>query len=169
MEQNFSKKIELKDKLISFYNKNKYKIFFIISILLIFVISSIFIKFNNVKENSLISEKNVQAGLYLASGNKQNSKILYREIINSKNKFYSILSLYTIVEKNLEIDQDKILNLFQIVEEIKKSKAQEDLLTFKKALYLIKILKVQKGNDLLKNLVESNSELKNIAEEILSK
>ena len=169
MEQNFSKKIELKDKLISFYNKNKYKIFFIISILLIFVISSIFIKFNNVKENSLISEKYVQAGLYLASGNKQNSKILYREIINSKNKFYSILSLYTIVEKNLEIDQDKILNLFQIVEEIKKSKAQEDLLTFKKALYLIKILKVQKGNDLLKNLVESNSELKNIAEEILSK
>ena len=73
------------------------------------------------------------------------------------------------LEKNLEKDNNKILDYFKIIEKLQKSKSQKDLLILKKALYLIKISNIQEGNDLLTSLVTSNSELKNIAEEILSK
>mgnify|MGYP006081269929 FL=1 len=169
MEQNLNKKIELKDKLVALYTENKLKIYFIIGILLIIFITIIFININNKKNNNLISEKYVQAGLYLTLDNKEKSKDLYKEIIFSKNKFYSTLSLYTLLEKDLETDNNQVLDYFKIVEKLTKSKSQKDLLIFKKALYLIKISNIQEGNDLLTTLVASDSELKNIAEEILSK
>ena len=169
MEQNLNKKMELKDKLVALYKENKLKIYSLIGILLIIFITIIFININNEKNNNLISEKYVQAGLYLTLDNKEKSKDLYKEIIFSKNKFYSTLSLYTMLEKNLETDNNKILDYFKIIEKLQKSKSQKDLLIFKKALYLIKISNIQEGNDLLTSLVTSNSELKNIAEEILSK
>ena len=169
MEQSLNKKIELKDKLVALYTENKLKIYFIIGILLIIFITIIFININNEKKNNYISEKYVQAGLFLASDNKEKSKDLYKEIIFSKNKFYSTLSLYTLLEKDLETDNNQVLDYFKIVEKLTKSKSQKDLLIFKKALYLIKISNIQEGNDLLTTLVASDSELKNIAEEILSK
>ena len=169
MEQNLNKKIELKDKLVALYKENKLKIYSLIGILLIIFITIIYININNERKNNLISEKYVQAGLYLSVDNKEKSKDLYKEIIFSKNKFYSTLSLYTMLEKNLEKDNNKILNYFKIIEKLQKSKSQKDLLIFKKALYLINISNIQEGNDLLTTLVISNSELKNIAEEILSK
>jgi hypothetical protein len=169
MEQDLNKKIDLKDKLVALYTENKLKIYFIIGILLIIFITIIFININNEKKNNYISEKYVQAGLFLASDNKEKSKDLYKEIIFSKNKFYSTLSLYTLLEKDLETDNNQVLDYFKIVEKLTKSKSQKDLLIFKKALYLIKISNIQEGNDLLTTLVASDSELKNIAEEILSK
>lgn len=169
MEQNLNKKMELKDKLVALYKENKLKIYSLVGILLIIFVTIIFININNKKNNNLISEKYVQAGLYLTLDNKEKSKDLYKEIIFSKNKFYSTLSLYTMLEKNLETDNNKILDYFKIIEKLQKSKSQKDLLIFKKALYLIKISNIQEGNDLLTSLVTSNSELKNIAEEILSK
>ena len=81
MEQNFNKKAELKDKLITFYKENKLKIYFSISVLIFIFISIIFINLNNEKKNNLISEKYIQAGLYLASDNKEKSSNLYKEII----------------------------------------------------------------------------------------
>ena len=61
------------------------------------------------KKNEIISEKYIQAGLYLSSNEMKNAKKIYEEIIESKNKFYSILALNTILEKNLESnDKEKI-------------------------------------------------------------
>ena len=42
----------------------------------------------------------------------KNQKILFEEIILSKNKFYSILALNTILEKKLEKDKNKIIKIF---------------------------------------------------------
>ena len=84
----------------------------------------------------------------------------------SKNKFYSILSLNTIIEKDLISDKDKILKYFSILEETNTSKAQTDLITLKKGLYLIKISETENGQNLLKKLIDKNSNLKTIAQEI---
>ena len=65
MEQNLNKKIELKDKLVNLFKENKLKIFSIIGILSIVFITIIFININNEKRNILISEKYIQAGLYI--------------------------------------------------------------------------------------------------------
>ena len=166
MEQNLNNKLELKDKLISFYNSNKLKIYSLVSILLIIFISLIILKINFNKKNILISEKYILAGI-LETNNKEKSKNLYEEIINSDNEFYSILALNSILEKNLISDENKIINYFNIVEKLNKNHEKKDLIVFKKALYLIKISKIDEGNQLLNNLIEKNSKLKFLAEEIL--
>ena len=169
MEQNLNKKIEFKVKFISFLKENKKKSIFSILILLIFIISTAFITINNEKKNVLISEKYIQAGLYLASNKLEKSKNIYEEIILSKNKSYSILSLNTILEKNLETDKNKILNYFKIIEELDNSEEQKDLVIFKKALFLINESDIEEGKKLLNDIIESNSKLKSLAEEILAK
>jgi hypothetical protein len=167
MEQSTDKKIELKDRIILFYNKNKLAVYSSICILILAIIVSLFVTSNIKKKNNLIAEKYIEAGLHLASNKKEKSKIIYEEIILSKNKFYSILALNNILENNLVPDENKILNYFKLVEESNKSKDYKDLIIFKKALYLIKAGRLQKGNLLLKNLIDDNSQLKPLAEEIL--
>ena len=122
--------------------------------------------FNN---NILISEKYVQAGIYLASGNDKDAKILLDEIILSRNNFYSILALNVILDKNLEIKKDLIMNYFKVVEKMNISKEQRDLVILKKGLYLLKYSNSDEGEKLLKSLIDSNSALKSLVEEIVSK
>ena len=43
-----------------------------------------------------------------------------KKLLNSKNKFYSILALNTILEKNLEKDKEKNFNYFDLLEKLKK-------------------------------------------------
>ena len=97
MEQNIESKLEFKSILTNFYSFNKKKIFSFIFILIIIVISIFFIEHNKNKKNILIAEKYIQAGVYLSLQKKDNAKILYEEIILSKNEFYSTLSLNIIV------------------------------------------------------------------------
>ena len=73
MEQNLNKKTNFKDKLIYFYRENKLKIYSFTGILIIIFISIIFININSQKNNNLISEKFVQAGLHLSSDKKEKS------------------------------------------------------------------------------------------------
>ena len=169
MEQNLDKKTEFKDKLISFYRGNKLKVFSFIGVLLISIISIFIFKANEKKTNSLISEKYLQANLYLTSNNKENSKALFEEIIISKNKFYSILALNSIIDENLISDKKKILTYFKIIEKLKISQEQKDLVFFKKALFLIKNSDIKEGNKLLTDLINKKSKLKNLAEEIIVK
>ena len=169
MQQNTENRLDLKNKIIAFYNNNKLKIYIIILILILILIFSIFSIHLNEKKNILISEKYIQAGIYLKTDKKNNAKILYEEIILSKNSFYSILALNNLIEKDLIEDKDKILYYFKILEKNISKKENKDLILFKKALFLINTLDSQKGNDLLKDLINKNSSLKNIAEELIQK
>ena len=51
MEQDVNNKIELKDKLVNFYNSNKKKIYTFIFVLIIILVSLIFLKINNEKKH----------------------------------------------------------------------------------------------------------------------
>ena len=119
------------------------------------------------RENISISEKFIKANIFLSTQNEDKSKELYEEIIKSKNKFYSILALNTILEKELENDENTIINYFDTLQDLSIPRDQRDLLILKKALYLIQISKTKEGKDLLKKLSNSNSHLKNIADQIL--
>ena len=92
-----------------------------------------------------------------------------KDIIYKKDKFYSVLSLNLILEKNLEIEKDEILKYFSIIESLKLSKDQKDLVKFKKGLYLLKMSDPEEGYKLLKQLVNSDSNLKKLAQEVLNK
>jgi len=167
MEQKLESKLQFKEKLINFYNENKNKIFFLVLVLLIILTSVIFIKYNEEKKKILISEKYIQAGLYLASNKKENAKILYEEIVLDKDNFYSILALNTIIEKNLISDKNTILEYFNIIEKSNLTSENIDLLILKKSLYLINNSNIEMGKNLLKTLINKNSSLKLLIEEIL--
>ena len=168
MEQNVDKKIEFKSKIISFYNNNKVLVYSFIFILTLILIFSIILINNKNQQNKIIAEKYIEAGIYLASDKKEQSINIFEEIILSNNKFYSVLALNTILEKNLVSDKDKILEYFKLVEK-NVSKEQKDLVVFKKALYLMKAEDVDKGNTLLKTLIDNDSPLKSLAEEVVIK
>ena len=169
MEESLENKINLKDKLIKFYNIHKVKIYSLIFILIVCIISYAFLKYENEKKNILISEKYIKAGFYLAADKKDSAKSVYEEIILIENKFYSILALNTITEKELILDRNKILEYFKILKKTVTTKNQQDLLILKKALYLKKISDIKDGNELLNNLISSESILKPVAEELLKK
>lgn len=161
--------MNFKEKIIEIYKENKLKTFFLIGLFLSLIISLMYLNIHDQKKNKIIAEKYIEAGIYLASNKKEKSRIIYEEIILSKNEFYSILALNTILENKLISDEKKLLEFFEIVEKANSSNYQKDLLTFKKGLFLLKISKIKEGNDLLNSLVKSESKFKQLAEEILSK
>ena len=168
MEQNFEGKLDIKRKLTDFLNENRLKIFTLITIIIFIFISIKYVQYTNVKKNELIAEKYIQAGLYLSSNKAEKAKKLYIDIILEKNDFYSVLALNTLIEKNLISDKDKILEFFQTIEKLSLTKSSSDLLILKKSLYLLKNSDKQAGIKLLKELVDDNSSLKHIAEELLA-
>ena len=164
-------KIEKKTNLItSFTNilEKKKKFFFIFIILVIVILFGInFFNYYQNSQNKKISEKYIRAGLYLSSEDKEKSKKIYKEIVISKNKFYSPLALNNIIESELEQDSNKVLKLFDIIEDIKVEEEEKNLIKLKKALYLIKISRENEGKKLLKEIISENSIWKETALDIL--
>ncbi len=165
MEQKIETKISLKEKMNNFYQFHKVKIFISLIILLIIAISTIFIQQKKEKNNILIAEKYVQAVLNLSQNKESEAKNLLNEIILSGNKFYSVLALNRIIEKNLFDNDEKILEYFNLLENLDFNEEELDLLIFKKALFLIKVSKNLEGNNLLERLIKKDSKFKNLAED----
>tara|TARA_Y100001958_G_C21161859_1_gene495534 strand:+ start:139 stop:648 length:510 start_codon:yes stop_codon:yes gene_type:complete len=168
MDENEDKNLQLRDKFKNFYTNNKYKFFITIGFIFLIIISIIILDIKNKKDNKLISERYILASLYLSSNQNEKATEIYKEIIQKKNKFYSILALNTILEKKLITSQDEILRYFDLVENLNIPKEQEDIIIFKKALYLLKTSKSQNGKELMQSIANSNSNLKSLAEDILS-
>ncbi len=157
----------LKDTILNFTKKNKKKFFLIFTIFFIFCSGLYYLNYKKKINNIMISEKYVQAGIYLSTNKEEKAKNLYEDILSKKNVFYSTLALNTILEKNLESDKKKILKYFKTIEDLSNSKDQKDLIVFKKALYLLSVSDIDNGKKFLQKLIDSNSKLKSIAEEAL--
>ena len=168
MEENLDKKIEIKEGISLFYKKNKLKIFITLGIIILALLVLVFLEIYKKKENNLVSEKYIQAGIYLASEEKEKAKNIYKEIIYDKNNFYSPLALSLIIEKNLVSDQKKLFEYFDIIEKITKEKEQLNLIKIKKALYLIKSERDKEGKNILEKISNSNSKYKNLAKDLLT-
>ena len=168
MSQELDNNIKTKISLQSFIKENSKKIIFILSSIIISFIIFFFISVQNEKKNILIAEKYIQAGLYLGSNQILKSTEIFEEIVLSNNKFYSVLAFSTLLEKNLIKDDEKILKYFEKLENLRLSKDQKDLLNFKKSLYLLKNSKKDEANKILEKIIESNSNFKSLAEEVIA-
>ena len=169
MSDSLENKIDLKDRIISYLKENKSKIILVIIFILLSIFSIISFNIYKLNKNELISEKFVQAKLLLQNENKSDANKVFEEIIFSKNKFYSILALNTIIERNLIEDKIKIIEYFKFLEQMDIEEEQKDLLNFKKALFLIKYLDKEKGYKILEEISNSESSIKFLAKEILDK
>ena len=163
MDQNLESNKSFKNKAILFFNENKIKIIFLIFSLLTVIIFFLFLSINNEKKNNLIAEQYIQAGIHLSSGQRNKSIKIYENIILSKNQFYSILALNTILEKKLVSDEKKILDYFNVVEGLDIPTDRKDLILLKKSLYLMKNSQQEKAKKILKELVKKKSQFKNLA------
>ena len=167
MEIEIDSRKDLKSKIENFYKNNKFKIFFSFFVVVVIIIVMEIINLNEKKNNIIIAEKYVRAGIYLSSKKEDEAKKLFEEIILSKNEVYSVLALNSLIEKKLVLDDEKILSYFDNLEKFVKEKDHNELITFKKALYMLKYSDYQNGEKILNDLVEKNSKFKNLALEIL--
>ena len=168
MDQSIDKKPELRENLRIFFNHNKKKtIFIFISITII--LSVVFTwNENQNKKKLLISEKYIKAGFLLSNNEKKSALKYYEEIILSRNKFYSLLALNIILEKNLVKQKEKIFLYFDLLEELNFSEETNDLILLKKALYYIREGNIDTGKQILKDLIQKESKFKSLAQGIIS-
>ena len=166
MENETSEEINIIKKISNIVIKKK-KLFLFLTFAIFAILLIIFyFNYNQNIQNKKISEMYIEAGIHLSSKDKEKSKSIYKEIILSKNKFYSILALNNIIENNLEKDNEEILKFFEIIENLDLTKEQKNLIKFKKALYFKKISRDLEGNKLLKEIIADNSIWKDAALEI---
>ena len=160
------KEISSLEKIEIFVRKNKNILLIISTLILFFLIGISYFNYYLKSENEKVSEKFIQAGIYLSLNEQEKSKKIYKEIIISKNKFYSLLALNSIIDNDLEQDNEEILNFFKIIENTKIKKEQKNLVKLKRALFLIKISKDNEGKKLLNEIISDNSIWKETASEI---
>jgi len=167
MENKIENKTNFIANLKNIFERKKRYFFTIIILVIVILLGIKFFNYYQDIQNKKISEKYIRAGLYLSSEDKENSKKIYKEIVISKNKFYSPLALNNIIENELEKDTNKVLKLFDIIENIKVGEEEKNLIKLKKALYLIKISRENKGKKLLEEIISDNSIWKETALNIL--
>jgi len=150
--------ITKKSKLKKFYDSYKT---FIISGIFIFVIliaSFTFYFDNKEKKKILLSEKYVQARIYIE--NKENDKgtKLLREIIFANDSTYSLLSFFIILDLNLIKDYQELSILFDhILKKNKFDKELKELLIYKKSLLSSGFVKESELLELIKPILKSES------------
>ena len=153
-----SSEISEKVKLIDLLKKN-FKLLLSLLILL-FVIISILLWFDhsNKSKREKISEDFIQAKILLE--NQQNIKAhnVLKNIIEKKDNIYSPLSLFLIIEKNLETDKATITNYFDKILDIGSIEKEDlNLLRLKKAIFISENSKEEDMLELLNPIINSDS------------
>ena len=160
------KEIKSLERTENFIRKNKNILLIILILIISFLIGISYFNYYQKSKNEKVSEKFVQAGIYLSLNQQEKSKKIYKEIIKSKNKFYSLLALNNIIDNDLEQNDEEVLELFNIVENTKIEKEQKNLVKLKKALYLIQISRDNEGKKLLDEIISDDSIWKEAASAI---
>ena len=105
-------------------------------ILIIFILILFFEKRENEK-NIQISKEFNKAKILIENKKKEESYDILENIINKKNKFYSPISLYLVIDFELEKDHEKVTKLFEKIISIKKIKSEDkNLIIIKKAIFM---------------------------------
>ena len=134
--------------------------FFILTgiIILITFATIVFFEKRAAKEEISISKEFNKAKILIQKERKQESYVLLEGIVNKKHKFYSPLSLYLILDFELEKDKGSIIKLFDKVIAIKKiDKENINLIKIKKALYLSDHSSEQEMLKILNPIINSDS------------
>lgn len=148
-----------KSKVIIEKIKEYKKVIFLALILIIIVfISSIYFKEKENRKNVLISDQFTNAKILINNKKIVEGKEILNQIINKNNKFYSPLSLYFIIDKNLEKDKEKIIILFDKIILINGlDEENKNLIKIKKALFLSTMEDEQRILNTLNPIINSKS------------
>ena len=125
-----------KSKIREFYNSNKILIYLIIFLLIISIGSFSYYQMSKEKKKILLSEKYVQAKVYLENGKNSEAVEVLKNLIHSNDPTYSTLSFFLVLNENLINNKNEVSKLFDhLLENNKFDKEIRNLLLYKKALY----------------------------------
>ena len=124
------------EKIINFFVNNKKRIIIIISLIILLVLS--YFAYDEIgKRNKIkIADQYNSSRINYLSGNEINVKNQMIEIIKAKDKSYSPLALYFLIDNDIINSKEKINDLFDIIiNEISLDEEIKNLIIYKKALY----------------------------------
>jgi len=146
------------EKIINFFIKNKKKLIFLASIILVLAVSYFAYVDFLTKEKNNLSNKYNKSSLNFSIENKTEVKKEMIEIVYKKDETYSPLALYFIIDNNIVTTQKEINELFDEILKIRKlDKEIKNLIIYKKGLFNSDF---KNENDLIKILspvLNSNS------------
>ena len=147
-----------KEKVLNFLKNNKKKLFLLL-IILILIPFSIFsyqiIKDKN--KDKLSSKFNLAVSSY-ENGNKSEIKSIMKEIINNKDKTYSPLALYFLIDNDIQLTNEEVNNYFDIIiNEINLDKEIKNLNIYKKGLFNSSFVSENELLLILKPVINSDS------------
>ena len=112
----------------------------------------------NIREKYKNSEDFIGAKVLLSQGNKVKSLEVLKKIIQQNDEVYSPLSLFLIIDRDLEANKKNVIKYFDQVLSIKSlEKEDRNLLKLKKAIYISEDAKENDLLNLLNPILNSNS------------
>tara|TARA_E500000331_G_C17214686_1_gene695342 strand:- start:142 stop:726 length:585 start_codon:yes stop_codon:yes gene_type:complete len=156
-------------QIINFFKK-KPKLYISIGVLILLIIVFVtFLQGRDVKKNIEVSNQYNQALVLIKDKKFIESKIFLDKIIDKEHRFYSPMSLYLIIENDLEKDKSNVLLSFdKIINSKKIDKEQQDLIKIKKALFMFENnIQEDKIINILKEIINSDSKWRPRAIELI--
>tara|TARA_Y100001970_G_scaffold50521_1_gene63923 strand:+ start:3296 stop:3919 length:624 start_codon:yes stop_codon:yes gene_type:complete len=139
--------------------KSNLKIIIIIIIIIALAgITYLIFDINNKNKKIKISERFIEAKILINEGDYKDSLVILDNLIMEKDNIYSPLSLFLIIDRNLEQDSKTLIKYFDSVLSIKKiDKEDLNLLKLKKAIFISESSKEKELLDLLNPIINSSS------------
>ena len=146
------------DKIKNFFIKNKKKIIISISVIILAIFGYfIYEEFNKKNKIKLANRYNI-VKMNFISGNKSMVANELVSIVHEKDKTYSPLALYFLIDNNIISDNNKINELFDtVINETSLEKEIKNLLIYKKALFNSDFESENNLLTILKPIINSNS------------
>ena len=157
-ENNINQNINLSEKIKNFFFDNK-KIIIIIFSLIVFLLI-LFFGYKEIQKRKILklSEDYNSAISFFENGNNSKSKDLLKTIIEKKNKTYSVLAFYFLLDNDLVQSKNEINKYFDlIIDKLNLEKEIKFLNIYKKALYNSEFADENQMIQMLKPVINSES------------
>lgn len=147
-----------KEKFLNFLQDNKKKLIFLLIIIIIVPFSFFSYQIYKDKNKEKLSSKYNLAVSNYEIDNKIEIKSVMNEIINSKDKTYSPLALYFLIDSDIQVTNDEINNYFDIIiNEINLDNEIINLNIYKKGLFNSSFASENELLLILKPIINSDS------------
>ena len=147
-----------KEKVLNFFKSNKKKLFLLLIILILIPFSIFSYQIIKDKNKDKLSSKFNLAVSNYENGNKSEIKSIMKEIINNKDKTYSPLALYFLIDNDIQLTNEEVNNYFDIIiNEINLDKEIKNLNIYKKGLFNSSFVSENELLLILKPVINSDS------------
>ena len=147
-----------KEKIKNFFINYKKKIIFILILIVLLLISFFLYQDYRLGIKEKLSDKYNIVVTKFESGKKENIENEFKEIINEKDKTYSPLAFYFLIDNQLISSQDEINKYFDIlINELDLEDEIKNLTIYKKGLYNSEFADENQLLDILNPVIKSQS------------